>query len=597
MGETTWGNEDMNWKINQGKSNLEVNMKRNSVKTKKVACPYSCFLLGALVLSLVLLGNLSAVAGVDERDTEESLTPALIIIEGVGTSPEGEVGLDLSRKLVMNDFGITVGITPYLDQKELTGSEYLVEELRDLYDRYPDKIGFALQGLEHLENELNRPLPEQVHILSRAQSIFTQAFNKKFGYGLLATTLLPPYGHYGTDTASAARQAGIKIIIGSEVNGREGYAMLEHGVAQIHPDDNAGIIADWESLEIRSPVELIRSTTGALKGSSLEDPLVMIINVGILYNELGVQDTKSYIDTLIPLLVQLREREELEFMTSAEFYRKFVGGKQYVVLRLDDYQSPYKKGLFEETVDWITQLGVPLVISIIPHAVDKLSEDPEAVTYLNSVLETGLVEVALHGYDHREEGEFTLSLSEQIQLLREALAESKNTLYYDEIFSLVPPNNRSNDFTSKAIETVNEEGHGVQVFSSGISDKYLFGFDLEGIYHVSRTIDPVKSWELPYPLYSADEITAAIGYDDAVLNLHPYTLRTQEGRSIILEVIKQLKEKPNVEFVTLREFYSNVDPTLGVHWRPEYTLKPVSEAQGVSSSLIFLLMALILAGL
>jgi len=596
MGETTWGNEDMNWRINQGKSNLEVSVKRNSVKTKKIACPYSCFLLGALVLSLVLLGNLSAVAEVDERDTEESPTPALIIIEGVGTSPEGEVGLDLSRKLVMNDFGITVGITPYLDQKALNGSDYLVDELRKLYDSYPDKIGFALQGLEHLENELNRPLPEQVHILSRAQSIFTQAFNKNFGYRLLATTLLPPYGHYGADIASAARQAGIKIIIGSEVNGREAYTMLEHGVAQIHPDDRTGIIADWESLEIRSPVELIRSTTAVLKGSSLEDPLVMIINVGILYNELGVQDAKSYIDNLIPLLVQLREKEELEFMTSAEFYRKFVEGKQYVVVRLDDYQTPYKKDLFEETVDWITQLGVPLVISIIPHAVDKLSEDPEAVIYLNSMLEKGLVEVALHGYNHREEGEFTLSLSEQTQLLREALAESKKTLYYEEIFSLVPPHNRSNEFTSKAIEAVNEEGHGVRVFSSGILDEYLFGFDPEGIYHVSRTIDPVKSWNLPYPLYSAEEIMAAIGYEDAVLNLHPYTLRTQEERNIILQVIKQLKERPNVEFVTLREFYSNVDPTLGVHWRSEYTLKPVSEGGG-ASSLIFLLMALILAGI
>lgn len=241
-------------------------------------------------------------------------------------------------------------------------------------------------------------------------------------------------------------------------------------------------------------------------------------------------------------------------------------------------------------------MGVPIVISIIPHAMDKLSEDPEAIAYLNSMLETGLVEVALHGYSHRE-GEFTLSLGEQIQLLREALAESEKILYYREIFSFVPPHNRGNEFTSKAIEMVNKEGHQVQVFSSGIPDKYLFGFDLEGIYHLSRTIDPVKSWELPYPLYSAEEIMAAIGYDDAVLNLHPYTLRTQEERNIILEVIKQLKERPNVEFVTLSGFYSNIAPTLGVHWRPEYILKQMPKAQGVSSSLIFLLMAIILASI
>lgn len=570
-------------------------MKRDFGKTKRMVCSYPCLLLGALFLSLLLLGNLSAGAEVEERDTQESLTPALIIIEGVGTGPEEELGLYLSQKLVMNDFGITVGITPYLDEKELTGSEYLVEKLRELYDRYPDKTGFALQGLEHLENELRRPLPEQIHILSRAQSIFTQAFNKKFGYRLLATTLLPPYGHYESDIAIAARQAGIKVIIGGEINGRKGYTLLEHGVAQIHPDDKAGIIADWESLKIRSPVEFIRSTTDALRGSSLEDPLVMIINVGILYNELGIENAKRYIDTLIPLLDQLRQREKLKFMTSAEFYRKFIGGKQYVVLRLDDYQTPYKKELFEETVDWITELDVPLVISIIPHAVDKLSEDPEAIVYLNSMLETGLIEVALHGYDHIEEGEFTLSLSEQIRVLREALAESEKILYDDEIFSLVPPHNRSNEFTSKAIETVNKEGHRVQVFSSGISDQYLFGFDPEGIYHLSRTVDPVKSWKLPYPLHSVEEILAAIGHDDAVLNLHPYTIRTQEERNIILEVIKRLRDRPNVEFVTLSGFYSNIDPSLGVHWRPEYTLKQVPKAQGASSPVIFLLMAIILA--
>ena len=575
-------------------------MKRDLGKTKKIVCPYPRLLLGALFLSFLLLGDLSAVAEADERGIQESLTPALIIIEGVGTGPEEELGLHLCEKLVMNDFGITIGITPYLDKKELTGSESLVKELRELYDRYPDKTGFALQGLEHLENELRRPLPEQIHILSRAQSIFTQAFNKKFGYRLLATTLLPPYGHYESDIASAARQAGIKVIMGGEINGRKGYTLLEHGVAQIHLDDKAGIIADWESLKIRSPVEFIRSTTDALKGSSSEDPLVMIINVGILYNELGTENAKRYIDTLIPLLDQLRQREKLKFMTSAEFYRKFIGGKQYVVLRLDDYQTPYKKDLFEETVDWITELDVPLVISIIPHGGDKLSEDPEAIAYLNSMLETGLIEVALHGYDHIEEGEFTLSLSEQIRVLREALAESEKILYHDEIFSLVPPYNRSNEFTSKAIKTVNKEGHRVQLFSSGFydgrySDKCMFGFDPQGIYHLSRTIDPVKSWKPPYPLYSVEEILAAIGYDDAVLNIHPLILETKEERNIILEVIKRLRDRPNVEFVTLSGFYSNIDPSLGVHWRPEYTLKQVPKAQGVSSPVILLLMAIILA--
>jgi hypothetical protein len=90
----------------------------------------------------------------------------------------------------------------------------------------------------------------------------------------------------------------------------------------------------------------------------------------------------------------------------------------------------------------------------------------------------------------------------------------------------------------------------------------MIGFDPEGIYHISRSIEPIKSWEPPYPLYSVEEIVAAIGYDDAVLNINPLRLETKEEQNIILEVIKRLKERPNVQFVTLKEFYSNMDPTL-----------------------------------
>ena len=315
-------------KNQQRKNNGEVSLESNFTKIKKVVYPYVYLLLATFFLNLLLLVSFSAASQSDTKDVEEILTPALIIIEGVRRGPGQEVGLHLSRKLVMNDFGITVGIAPYLDKKELTASEPLVKELRQLYDRYPEKISFALQGLQHLENELNRPLPEQIHIFSRAQSIFTQAFNKKFGYRLLATTLLPPYGHYESDIASAARQAGIKVIIGSEINGSKGYALLEGDVVEVHPDNKASMIANWQSLEIRPPEKLIQSMSGVLKESSAENPLVMIINAGILYNQLGAEDAKRYIDSLTSLLDQVREREKIKFITSAEFYQKFIGGKQ-----------------------------------------------------------------------------------------------------------------------------------------------------------------------------------------------------------------------------------------------------------------------------
>lgn len=569
-------------------------MKRHLLKIRKVLGLSRYLLLIVLLLTLFSLTNLSAFPQSDEKDLEKNLTPALFIIEG-GTGPAEEVALHLSQKLLVNGFAVTVGITPYLNKKELTAYDPLVKELRNLHNLYPEKIGFALQGLEHMKYELNKSLPEQIHILSRAQSIFTEAFNRdRRNYSLLATTLFPPYGHYNLDAAPAARQAGIKVIIGGDTSGSKGYVLLECDVAEVPYDREASMIADWQSLRIRSPEELIKSMTVALKKSSLQNPLVMVINAGILYNQLGTENAKEYVNVLIPLLDEVRQREELGFMTSAEYYRRFIGGKQYVVLRLDDYEVPYQNRLFEKVANRILELDVPLTISIIPSGADMLSEYPEAVAYLNSKLEEGLTEVALHGYGHGER-EFTLPLAEQIGILRKALAESEKILSYDEIFSLVPPNNASNEFTSKAIRTVNKEGHRVRVISSGIGDKYMIGFDPEGIYHISRSIDIIKSYSSPYPLSSVEEILTAIGYDDAVVNIHPWSLTTRERQDTVLEVIKRLKERPNVEFVTLEGYYSSIDPTLSVHWQPGYTLRQVTNAQRISRGLIFLLVMVGLA--
>lgn len=436
-------------------------MKRQFAKIKKTVYQCLYILSASLFLNLLLLTTLPAIAQLHEKEPQENFIPTLIIIEGTMDSAE-EVGLYLSQELVLNGFGVTVGITPYLKKKELTGSGSLVKKLRELYDRYPEKISFALQGLEHLENELNKPLPEQIHIFSEAQSIFTQAFNnKRDDYRLLATTLLPPYGQYNPDIAATARQAGIKVVIGSEINGSEkGYTLLEYDVVEIHPDSEVSMIADWQSLRIRTPEELIESMSGVLKESSRQDPLVIIINAGILYNQLGTEEAKRYIDSLVLLLDKVRVREKIEFITSAEFYRKFIGGRQYIILRIDDYQTPFMKDFFEKVVDQITELGVPATIGIVPHAGARLSQDPE------------------------------------------------------------------------------------------------------GIYHISRTIDVIKSWETPYPLYSVEEILKAIGNDDAVLKIHPLGLEREEQQTLILEVIQRLKERPNVEFVTLRDFYFNMDPTL-----------------------------------
>ncbi|MQY59921.1 MAG: hypothetical protein GH144_10045, partial [Clostridia bacterium] len=373
------------------------------VRIKRIISLYPYLLFTTLFLGIFLLVSLPSAAQSDEKDSRDSFIPALIIIEG-GTGAGEEIGLYISQKLVVDDFAVTIGIIPYLNQKGLISSDSQVKELRNLYNLYPQKISFALQGLEHIENELEGPLSEQIDTLSRAQSIFTQAFNQdQYGYLLLATTLLP-YGQYNSDIGAAARQAGIKMIIGNNANDSNSYSLLECDVAEIHADNEASMIADWQSLEIKSPEELIESMTGALKESSTENPLVIIINAAILHNQLGTENARRYVDTLIPLLDEVRQREKVEFITSAEYYGWFIGGKQYIILRLDNYQTSQGKWLFEKVANRIAGLDVPLTIGIIPNAADRLSKDYEAIEYLNSMLEKGLIEVTLNIYSNREDG-------------------------------------------------------------------------------------------------------------------------------------------------------------------------------------------------
>ncbi len=105
-------------------------MKKDFTKIKKIVCQIRYLASVLISLNLVLLASLSAVPQVDEKDFRENLTPVIIVVEG-GTGPAEEVALHLSQELVMNDFAVTVGITPYLDKKVLTSSDSQVKELRN----------------------------------------------------------------------------------------------------------------------------------------------------------------------------------------------------------------------------------------------------------------------------------------------------------------------------------------------------------------------------------------------------------------------------------------------------------------------------------
>jgi len=171
----------------------------------------------------------------------------IITVEGVQQHWAEETSLYLVSKLLKNNIDVTLEIIPCNEYGALKNSSNLVRMLKKLYRKYPDKIEFALQGFRHEKQELNTFLEEQVRILSRAQNVFAQAFNKKSDKNkIFPTSLVPPYMHYNKETFLAAKLAGLKVIIGCEFQkDDQGFALWEDNIIEIKPDEEGNLVNDW----------------------------------------------------------------------------------------------------------------------------------------------------------------------------------------------------------------------------------------------------------------------------------------------------------------------------------------------------------------
>lgn len=250
------------------------------------------------------------------------LNPLFIVtMEGVVEDWAEETSLYLARKLLENNIGVTLEIIPINENVSLRSSSNLVRKLKKLYLKYPDQLEFALQGLKDQRHELDTSLEEQVRILSQAQAIFAQAFNRESDKNkIFPITLVPPYWDYNEETFQAAKLVGLKIIIAGEFQkDDQGFALFEHGIIEIKPDEEGNLVNDWARVRIR-PVKEIISSLEKIMGKSETDPLVLTINSGALFLKLGERGAEGYIDQLVNALNQLRGKYDAEFTTATGFY-------------------------------------------------------------------------------------------------------------------------------------------------------------------------------------------------------------------------------------------------------------------------------------
>ncbi len=257
-----------------------------------------------------------------EKSEIFKLNPLFIVtIEGVVEDWAEETSIYLARKLLENNIAVTLEIIPYNENVPLRSSSNLVTELKKLYLKYPDQLEFALQGLKDQRYELDTSLEEQVRILSQAQAIFAQAFNKESDKNkIFPITLVPPYWHYNEETFQAAKLVGLKIIIAGEFQkDDQGFTLLEDGIIEIKPDEEGNLVNDWTRVRIR-PVKEIISSLEKIIGKSETDPLVLTINSGALFLKLGEREAERYIDQLVNALNQLRGKYDAEFTTPTGFY-------------------------------------------------------------------------------------------------------------------------------------------------------------------------------------------------------------------------------------------------------------------------------------
>ncbi len=454
------------------------------------------------------------------KKKEKIIPPENPVIINVSNSNDSDSSFSFTEKALANNISLTISFDP---DKDNSTSKSVIKDRNDIELSYD----FS-----------NRRLKNEAVFFSKLQANTARNLENR-----LTTTIDLTDNNQEIDLMNL-RQSGIKIIIDDNID--EGYKVEPYKIARIKRD-----------IEINDSNINLEEIIKELNNKNKLDPIVIDIN-------LSKNIQKQDVDKIVSQLSLLKENG-YKLITTKDFYYDYLNLPQYVILRLDDYQTPHKKELFEKVIKDISELGVPQTISVIPAVDVKMSNDYQAKKFLENMYKKGLIEIAMHGYNG-EYGEFLQDFEEQKDMMLKAFREF-DKITSQNISTVVISNSQSNEFTSKAINYLNKnDNRKISIMSSLFpQDEYVFGFDPDGVFHVSRLIDLIQDWAEPYPLLPINKVIELMGSDDTIINIHPFRHETEEKQQYLIDLINKLGENKNIKFVTMKEFYDETTKPLGVY--------------------------------
>jgi peptidoglycan/xylan/chitin deacetylase (PgdA/CDA1 family) len=131
-----------------------------------------------------------------------------------------------------------------------------------------------------------------------------------------------------------------------------------------------------------------------------------------------------------------------------------------VVFRYDDYSAASDTAIEVRLVDAFSRRHIPFVVGVIPCVGATDGQDgsvlpSEKVAILREAVQTGTVDVTMHGYSHQKTGPWTefagLPYDEQLQRLERGRALLEDALGV-QVTTFVPPYNAYDEATLRAME-------------------------------------------------------------------------------------------------------------------------------------------------
>jgi predicted deacetylase len=261
-----------------------------------------------------------------------------------------------------------------------------------------------------------------------------------------------------------------------------------------------------------------------------------------------------------------------------------ANAKSYVVFRYDDYAAdmpgersanPGRNAIWtaEQAVDRMFEAaGVPYVVGVIPNANPRFVAsakgrdpltfdlDPEKTALLRRSIESGRVQLAMHGYTHTNHqpstwrsAEFQRSEVQQVQDLLEGRAMLLRTFGLSSITTFIPPFNGWNGYTASALRET-----GFTILSADRHRQYRGDESLRIIPYTAQLWE-IES-QLERGLLPADALVVVLYHPPQIARLTGYEPRYY-GLDRFAKLIERLKVRPETNIITFDQL-AELDHTL-----------------------------------